>query len=241
MSTLSELATERIELDPRVACPPFPVSLELPTAFSVLDTHPATWRRSAQVLLRDAFAGDRLAAADRRSALAVLESLVSRCQRAGAALNLVRMGRLTDGRVASSGIHLAWVEEKAPSSLARVWDTLSRNGSTTEVATGLGPALLHRSHANAQVPGTATIVSMARRTLFVPVPDTHWTMILSTGSAFPELTDALDRLFLRIAASVTLADPHATASAELPPPILSSDSSDSSSGSVTRHCVGGPA
>lgn len=205
MSTIAELTDDRIPLDPNTNRPPFPVVIDLPSDFYLLDTNPATWKRSTEILLRVAFNGHRLSTADRKSALAVLEQLVVQAQRGGVSLALIRMGRLSDGQVASAGIFLAWAHEKSLSSLGRVRDMLPRSGISTEIRTPVGPAIIHRSRSNAQVPGTATIVSMARIQLFVPFPDTRWTAIISTASAFPELTDALDVLIEQMARSIRLA------------------------------------
>ncbi len=207
MTTLAALPADRIELDPSVPHPPFPVWLSLPASFHLLDTNPATWQRSTDILIREAFYGDRLSSAERRGAFGVLEQLVVNCQRGGVAVSVVRLGRLSDGQVASAGIHLAWAQERQASSLGRVRDMLPRSGISEELPTPVGPAIIHRSRANAQVPGTAKIVAMARIQLFVPIPNTNWTVILSTASAFPELTSALDKLMVTIAGTVRTEDP----------------------------------
>jgi hypothetical protein len=232
VSTLGSLPPGRIQLDPTVPQPPFATSIGLPTEFFLLDTAPGSWKRSADVLIREAFAGDRLSTANWRSAFRVLENLVVNCQRGGAALSLIRMGRLPDGQLASAGIHLAWARERFPASLGRVRDMLPRSGVSTEVGTGVGPALLHRSRRNAQVPGRALIVSMARIQLFVPFPGTHWTAIMSTASAHPELTGALDRLMLSIAGTVDRAESAAALS-----PGIQSESILGATGRITQRFI----
>ena len=206
MNTLGTLPGARIELDSEVAHPPFAISIGLPTDYILLDTQKGTWRRSAERMVREAFGGG-LRAAERRSALAVLENLVVNCQRGGAALSAIWLGRLADGQLASAGLHLAWAREKATASLGRIHAGLSRNGTATETDTGVGPGLLHRSRSNVMVPGTDRIVSVSKFQLFVPFPDTRWTAIISTSSAFPELTPILDRQLVAIAATIGVVDP----------------------------------
>ena len=202
MTSLAELTGERIELDPDVPFPPFPVWLRLPSAWSRLDSNPATWRRSADELIDTTFRGSRLPAKERRDIIALLEGLVADCQRAGAALSLITVGRRAAGGAASFGLHLAFAGDGRPASLGRVHDVLPRTGVASEIDTDAGPAVLHRDRMTMVVPGTAEIAVLTTIQAFVPISGTTWTVVLSSASAHPELTDALESMVRSAAQSV---------------------------------------
>lgn len=207
MTSLAELTGERVELDPDVPFPPFPVWLRLPAAWSRLDSNPATWRRSADELIDTTFRGFRLPAKERRDIVALLEGLVADCQRAGAALSLLTVGRRAAGGAASFGLHLAFADDGRPASVGRVHDILPRTGVATLISTDAGPAVLHRDRMTMVVPGTAEVAVLTTIQAFVPIPETTWTVVLASASAYPELTDALASMVRAAAGSVRLEAP----------------------------------
>ena len=194
--------TERIELNPDVPFPPFPLWLSVPSTWSPLDSNPGTWRRSADDLIDTTFRGSRLPSGERREVLTLLEGLVADCQRAGAALSLITVGRRTVGGAASFGLHLAFASDGRPASLGRVHDILPRTGVTSEITTSAGPGVLHRDRMTMMVPGTAQVAALTSIQIFVPIPDTSWTVVLSTASAYPDLTDPLESLLRAVAESI---------------------------------------
>ncbi len=202
MTQIGELAGDRIELNPEVPFPPFPVWISVPSTWSRLDSNPGTWRRSADDLIDTTFRGSRVPARERREIVALLEGLVADCQRAGAALSLITVGRRAAGGAASFGLHLAFASDGRAASLGRVHDVLPRTGVTSEITTGVGPAVMHRDRMTMVVPGTAEIAALTSIQVFVPIPDTSWTVILSTASAYPELTDPLESLIRGAAESI---------------------------------------
>lgn len=202
MTQIGDLAGDRIELNPEVLFPPFPVWMEMPSTWSRLDSNPGTWRRSADDLIDTTFRGSRVPARERREILALLEGLVADCQRAGAALSLITVGRRAAGGAASFGLHVAFASDGRAASLGRVHDILPRTGVTSEIHTCVGPAILHRDRMTMVVPGTAEIAALTSIQVFVPIPGTSWTVILSTASAYPELTDPLESLIRGVAASI---------------------------------------
>lgn len=195
-------ADQGVELDPDVPLPPFPIWLRIPSTWSRLDSHPATWRASAERLIDERFHAGRLAARERRDVLAALEGVVADCQRAGAALSLLALGRRQGGGAASFGMHLAFASDGRAASLGRVLDCLPRTGVTSEISTLSGPAVGHRDRTTMVVPGSAEIVALSSIQIFVPLADTSWTVVLSTASAFPELTEPLAVLLQAVAESV---------------------------------------
>ncbi|WP_029137920.1 hypothetical protein [Nakamurella lactea] len=200
MTEIGEL-TETIELNPDAPQPPFPLYLELPSSWTLLDTNPATWERSAQNMLDTTFHRSKLSARERREVLGFFDQLVADCQQAGAALSLIQVGRLAAGGAASLGIHLAFGDEGRPASLASVQDSLPRNGITTEVGSGVGPALMHSERMTMVPPGATELAALTSIQIFVPIPGTTWTAVFATASAFPELTDPVERLLRAIVAS----------------------------------------
>ena len=210
MTGIGELVAERIDLNPDVPFPPFPVWIRLPATWSRLDTNPTTWRRSAGELIDTTFRGARLPAKERREVVSVLEGLVADCQRAGAALSLITVGPRQAGGAVSFGLHLAFASDGSPASVGRVRDILPRTGVADELATESGPAVVHRDRVTMMVPGTADIAALTCIQVFVPIPGTSWTVVLSTASAYPDQTDALESL-IRSAAQSVRTDPSGAA------------------------------
>ena len=206
-SAPGETIAEPIDLNPGATFPPFAVWLRLPATWSRLDSNPATWRQSADRLIDKEFRGTQLRAGERKDLLAMLDGLVADCQRAGAALSLLTVGRRPAGGAASFGLHIAFVSEHHPASLGRVHDSLPRTGVISEVSTRTGPAVMHRDRVTMVVPGSAEIVALTSIQVFVPIPDSNWTLLLSTASAFAELTDPLESLVREVAESVGIDDP----------------------------------
>jgi hypothetical protein len=207
LTTVGEL-DGRIQLNADVPFPPFPLWMQVPSTWSQLDSNPGTWRRSAEDLIDTTWRGSRLPGKERREVLALLEGLVADCQRAGAALSLITVGRLPAGGAASFGIHLAFASDGRPATLGRVHDILPRTGVAGEIATNSGPAVLHRDRMTMVVPGTAEIAALTSIQIFVPIPDTSWTVVLSTASAYPQLTDALESTLRAAAQSITTTGEH---------------------------------
>ena len=206
-----------LQLNPDVAHPPFAWSVGLPGDWALLDTHPQTWRRSAERLLDDRFAVARLSRPERRGVLDFVEQLVADCQRAGTALSVVQLGKLSSGGVGSAGLHLAW-HDCAPRSagLAQARTALPDRGTTTEVEAATGPALLHVDRMSVVPPGTATRVALASYQVFVPLVPTTWMAVVSTASAHPELSEGLRELVVAVGASIRPGEAPAEAPGDAP-------------------------
>jgi hypothetical protein len=192
--------SDTVELNPDAPQPPFPLFLELPGSWTLLDTNPATWERSAQDMLDTTFQRSKLSAKERREVMGFFDQLVSDCQQAGAALSLIQVGRLSTGGAASLGIHLAFGDEGRPATLGSVQDSLPRNGTTTEIVSGVGPALLHSERMTMVPPGATELVALTSIQIFVPIPGSTWTAVFATASAHPELTEPIERLLRKIVA-----------------------------------------
>jgi hypothetical protein len=206
-STLDPLPAEDLQLNPNAAHPPVPWLIGVPADWAVLDTNPATWKRNAERLVDDRFFGRKLAAADRRAALGFLEQLVADCQRSGAVLSMVQLGRLSTGEVGSAGLHLGWFDSAPdPAGLALVRESLPTTGIVRELDTASGPALLHQDTASVVPPGASTRVRSTVLQLFLPVSGTTWTAVLSAATPHPEMEPVLDQLIVAIARSIQLVD-----------------------------------
>jgi hypothetical protein len=206
MTELREQLGDGIALNPDAPQPPFPVWMALPARWSVLDTHPGTWRRSADTLIDTTFRGARLSAAHRRDVLGVVEGLVADVQASGACVSLIVAGRRPAGGAATLGMHVAFGDDGVRASLGHVAETVPRAGTRTEVTTPVGPALLQRERMTMTIPGTATLAALTSLQVFIPIPDTTWTAVIATASAFPELTDPLERLLVGVAESFRLTE-----------------------------------
>ncbi len=192
-----------LRLNPNAPHPPFAWEIGIPSDWIMLDTHPGTWERSAARLIDERFAGRNLPAPERRQVLGFLEQLVADCQRAGAALSLVQLGRMSTGEVGSAGMHLGWFNSAPdPASLALVRQSLPGTGIVTPVETPTGPALLHRDEASVVPPGGLVRVRSTVLQLFLPLPGTTWTALLSTATPHPPMQPVLDDLIVAMARSL---------------------------------------
>lgn len=209
MTQLGQQLGAGIPLNPDAAQPPFPVWMALPAGWSLLDTRPGSWKRSANELLNITFRGSRLPAAERRTFLSFIEGLVADCQAAGACVSLIMVGRREGGGAASAGIHIAFADDGVPASLGRVQDAIPRGGTRSEIDSGVGPAMLQRERMTMLIPGTGRLAALTSLQIFAPIPETTWTVALSTASAYPEITDRLESLLVEIARSISVRAPGA--------------------------------
>lgn len=209
MTLLSEL-TDRLELNPDATYPPFPVYLAVPTTWTLLDTNPATWQRSAERMVDETFHGSRVTGKERRQVIGFFGQLVEQCQQAGSALSILQVGRLREGVAASLGVHIAFVDEQTESTVGRIRDSLPRTGTVVELDSGVGPALQRSERTTFMPPGSGELVSMTSIQIFAPIQGTSWTVVLATASAHPELTEPVTMLLQNIAVSLRLTkDPDA--------------------------------
>jgi len=197
------IASDGLRLNPGAAHPAFAWQVALPTDWAFLDTHPSSWQRSLDRLVDDRFAGQRLKSAERRELLRNLADLVATCQRAGTLVSLVQLGRLSNGGVASAGLHLAWYDSAPdPAGLTTVRQALSRQGTVEEVPTPGGVALLQRDHLSMVPPGTTSRVGLTSVQAFLPMAGTTWTVAVATAGAQPELLPMLRELVIAIVSSI---------------------------------------
>ncbi len=203
LSQLNPLPSSDLKLNANVAHPPFPWIIGIPSDWILLDTHPQSWQRSAERMVDDRFQGRRIRAGERREVLDFVEQLVADCQRSGAALSLLQLGRMSTGSVGSAGLHLGWFDSAPdPAGLALVREVLPRTGTVTEVDTPSGPALLHRDTASSTPPGSLTRVRSTVLQLFVPLTDTTWTAVLSAATPHAELERVLEEAIVAVAQSI---------------------------------------
>jgi hypothetical protein len=205
---LDPLPGSDLKLNPNVAHPPFPWFIGIPTDWMLLDTNPQSWQVSAERMVDERFHGRKLRAAERRTVLAFLEQLVADCQRSGAALSVVQLGRMSTGVVGSAGLHLGWFDSAPdPAGLALVREVLPRTGIVEEIDTVSGPGLLHRDTASTVPPGGTVRVRSTVLQLFLPVAGTTWTAVLSAATPHLELERVLDQVIRAMAQSVQPAQP----------------------------------
>ena len=205
MTLLSELS-DRLELNPDAAYPPFPVYLAVPTTWTLLDTNPASWERSAERMVDETFHGARVTGKERRQIIGFFGQLVEQCQQAGAALSILQVGRLREGVAASLGVHIAFVDEQTESTVGRIRDSLPRTGTIVELDSGVGPAIQRSERSTFMPPGSGQLVSMTSIQIFAPIQGTSWTVVLATASAYPELTEPVTDLLQNIAVSLRLTE-----------------------------------
>jgi hypothetical protein len=197
------IPSDGLQLNPEAPHPPFAWQVALPSDWALLDTHPASWQRSLDRLVDDRFAGRRLKSAEQRELLHALAELVAASQRAGTLVSLVQLGRLSNGGVASAGLHLAWYDSAPdPAALMTVRQALSRQGTVEEVPTPGGVALLQRDHLSMVPPGTTSRVGLTSFQAFLPLAGTTWTVAVATAGAQPELLPMLRELVIAIVSSI---------------------------------------
>ncbi|WP_416904811.1 hypothetical protein [Micromonospora echinospora] len=205
---LDPLPASDLKINSHAPHPPFPWTVAIPSDWVLLDTNPESWQRNAERIVDDRFHGRRLRAAERRAVLDFLEQLVADCQRAGAALSMVQLGRMSTGAVGSAGLHLGWFDSAPqPAGLALVRQSLARTGTVEEVETPRGPGLLHRDVAFTVPPGALTRVRSTVLQLYLPLRGTTWTAVLSAATPHPELERVLADVIVAVARAVSPADP----------------------------------
>ncbi len=215
LSPLDPLPSGDLKLNPNIAHPPFPWVIGVPADWALLDTNPGSWQRSADRMVDDRFAGRKIRAAERRQVLDFVEQLVADCQRAGAALSLLQLGRMSTGAVGSAGLHLGWFDS-APdlAGLALVREVLPGTGTVEEVETPCGPALLHRDTASTMPPGSLVRVRSTVLQLFLPVAGTTWTAVFSAATPHPEMEQPLGSAIVAVAQSLAPVEPDAALDGE---------------------------
>jgi len=192
-----------LQLNPDAAHPPFRWHVALPSEWAILDTHPSSWERSLEGLVDDRLAGQRLKAAERREVLQFLGTLVGDCQRAGAVISLVQIGRLGNGTVGSAGLHVAWYDSSPDrASLALIHQAVGRHGVTAEIDTPAGQALLQRDHVSIAPLGSTTRRGSTTLQVFLPLTASTWTAVVATAAAHPEMVPMLRDLVVTVAGSI---------------------------------------
>lgn len=198
-----------LQLNPDVSHPPFTWQVDLPAdpSWSVLDTHPSSWQRSAERLVDERLAGTRIKAGQRREILRFLDDLVASCQQAGTILSLVQIGYLTSGELSTAGLHLAWYDSTPElASLATVRQAIARQGVIEEHETAAGAVLLQRDYQSLAPPGVGTRVGLTSLQAFLPLAGRPWTAVVATASAHPTMTGRLHEIVLGVAGSITPLD-----------------------------------
>jgi hypothetical protein len=71
-----------------------------------------------------------------------------------------------------------------------------------EVETPIGPGLLHRDVASTVPPGGLTRVRSTVLQLFLPVPGTTWTAVLSAATPHPEMEQVLTDVIVAVGRSI---------------------------------------
>lgn len=203
--TEATLPLDGWRLDPDAVRPPFEWQVNLPTgpAWSLLDTYPATWQRSATRLIDTHLAGRYLRAAQRRAVLGFLDELVAACQQSGTVLSLVYIGALDDATLSTAGLHVAWYDSAPdPASLATARSAASSTGIVEEIDTPAGPLILQHDYRTVMPAGIDRRVGMTSLQAFLPVPESTWTAIVATSSPQSEMVDYLRAIVVGVAGSI---------------------------------------
>lgn len=200
-------------LNPQATHPPFAWRVDLPAdaAWTVLDTHPASWQRSADRLVDDRFAGTHLKTADRKAIVSVVADLVTSCQQGNVLLSLVRVGLDSDERFDTTGLHLAWYDSSPqPASLSTVRQAIARQGLTEEFATPAGTVLVQRDYQSVTSPATPppggrpARLGLISLQAFLPIAGRCWTAVIASATTSERSAQALHDIVLTVAASIEI-------------------------------------
>lgn len=197
-----EERTLGLEWHPDAVRPDFDWTMELPTDWSVVDAHPATWKNRVDRLVDDVFAGRRLSSAQRRDVRDYLSGVVASAQKAGILLTLVKFGLDDAQEPEAVGLTVRWASN-APgmASLATVRRSLA-NGGRVEEATGAnGARMVIRHQRRSQVSGGAT-AKVTHLQAFLPVSGTRWTLVATMSTKRTDIDEHLDALLRRCVGSV---------------------------------------
>lgn len=218
---MTEERTLGLEWHPDAVRPSFEWSMELPTDWSVVDTHPASWKNRTERLIDDVFAGRRLSSAQRRDVRGYLAGVVASSQKAGILLTLVRFGVDEQKIPEAVGFTVRWASN-APgmASLATVRSGLASAAQVEEVTGANGARMIVRRERRSQVSG-GTTRKVTHLQAFLPVSGTRWTLVATMSTTRTDLDTHLEALLRRCVGSVrVLGDEAVSAPAgEAPEPV----------------------
>ena len=183
-----------LEWHPDAVRPPFEWTMELPSDWTVVDTHPAAWKNRVERIIDDVFAGRRLSSAQRRDVRGYLSGVVASSQKAKIMLTLVRFGVDESERPESVGLTVRWASN-APrmASLATVRNGLSNAGQVEEFTGVNGARMIVRRERRSQVSG-GTTEKVTHLQGFLPVPGSQWTLIATMSTTREDLDEHLSVL-----------------------------------------------
>ena len=193
----------------RIGQPPFAYRVEAPDSWTRLETAPNTWQRSVQRVLDPPERTRRLPAALRRGAAALLEDAVSVAQQTGVVLCLTKLAVDERGRQFCGTLSLAWYDS-TPVAADLAFARLVAGGNTRpgveleEFDTPLSRAVLRCDRVVAPADLDLLLPLGRSHTVqaFVPVPDTHWTALLSGTVGDPHHLELLTKLVRWMAGSL---------------------------------------
>ena len=227
-----------LEWHPDAVRPPCEWTMALPSDWTVVDTHPASWKRRTERIIDDVFAGKRLTSAQRRDVRGYLAGVVAGSQKARILLTLVKFGVDESEIPEAVGLTVRWASN-APrmASLATVRKGLSGASETEEFTGANGARMILRRERRSQLSGGKT-EKVTHLQGFMPAAGTQWTLVVTMSTTRTDLDETLDTLLRRIIGSVkVLGDQAATADSAVADPATSGSSGadgGSESFSVTR-------
>lgn len=218
---MAEERTLGLRWHPDAARPSFEWTMELPTDWSVVDTHPASWKNRVERLIDDVFAGKRLSSKQRRDVRDYLAGVVATSQKARILLTLVRFGVDEQEVPEAVGFTVRWASN-APgmASLATVRSGLASAAHVEEVTGANGARMILRRERRSQVSG-GTTRKVTHLQAFLPASGTQWTLIATMSTTRTDLDDHLGALLRRCVGSVRVLgeDMGSTPDEEAPEPV----------------------
>jgi hypothetical protein len=185
--------------------PPFAFRVEVPDDWTVFDTAPESWRRSAQALIGAKRGSERLSPAQRRGALEILADVAAVAQQVGTCVSVVKLAKDPEQRLFWGSLALTWYDSKPIQPDLEFLKVVAGKRDRQRVfETDLVTGLLVRSETLwvNPLPGIMTEGHTYDTQVYLPMPRTTWTALVSGSTVAAAHADLMEKLVCRMALSL---------------------------------------
>lgn len=188
----------QFSLHPEALRPGFLWTARLPMGWAFLDTHPASWRRNAEGIVDEFYAGARLKRSQRSVVLGFLEKAVKASQDSKVLLSFVLPGALESGEVSACTLVVRWHSFSPDSaSMAVVERAFGGRQGKQQCVSGAGNPFLVFGGETKVGPVTDRRVVWNYQAV-MPVLSTPWAVMISGMAPTAELGEMVREIVLRV-------------------------------------------
>lgn len=193
---------QQFSLHPQALRPSFLWTAQLPMNWAFLDTHPATWKRNAENIVDEYYAGARLKRSERSEILGFLEKAVKASQDSKILLSFVLPGALESGEMSACTLLVRWHSFSPDSaSMAIVERAFGGRERKEQHANGAGNPYLVFGGETKVGPITDRRSAWNYQAV-MPVLSTPWAVMISGMAPTAELGEMVREIVMRIANNI---------------------------------------